>query len=315
MRACPGVARPVCPRSAFRPPPGLFALFASGSRPLRCARVLRPLRRGAPVAASRARSGVIALAALAGPAPPRLRPPLYRPARVRACALRGRCCPRSPCAPFCGRLRAPCSVALAALRAWLRSLRGARLPLAGPPSGLRGRLPPPRAAGRPLGAFFRLAARGLTARVLRPLACAPRLPRGFSAALCAVLRCALQGFRRALPSGGATDPRDASLDALEPCLPAVASCSPWRACCVPAPLRFVLPFPSPLPFPAGEREGDGLESGPAGPTAASGSGSPGGADRTARRRQALPPPIVAAWSSLPFGRCAGLDRAAKKKSA
>lgn len=157
----------------------------------------RPLRRGAPAAASRARSGVCALASLAGPAP-RGFPP-GSPAR--------------PCAPLRGSCGARCrrcpGLALAALRAPVRSplLRlgrgpwASRRPAGAPPapsaSRLRGRLAPAPGACAALRAacLGPLAPGALTARPRlrglaggsvaafpgwgRPLPCAPppRRPR------------------------------------------------------------------------------------------------------------------------------------------
>jgi len=140
--------------------------------------------------------------------PPPLRGP--RPALCARCAARPSAL-RLPLHPrrACARCRAPrpalsppaLCLALAVLRApvWspLRRLgrgvalrRGSRLPLAPPPSGLRGRLAPARAAAPPLGALLSASRPGLAARVLAP-ACFPRAlwARGARVgSLCALLR-------------------------------------------------------------------------------------------------------------------------------
>ncbi len=105
--------------------------------------------------------------------PSGLRPALSRPALVRAVALRGRCCPRFLvlAAPSFAGFRFASRFALAPAAApRLPSSRGARFPLGPPPSGLRGRLAPPRGRRRPVAAFFPASAPGLfcsRARALR----------------------------------------------------------------------------------------------------------------------------------------------------
>ena len=111
-----------------------------------------PLRRGAPAAASRARSGVCALASLAVPAPRPFppAPPLGLPAGLRPCGRRS-------LAPSGSRfalasLRAPCSVALASSRARRAPARGpAGSPLGRPLRGFGGGWLRPRGPARPFG--------------------------------------------------------------------------------------------------------------------------------------------------------------------
>lgn len=144
------------------PPPGAFcALRGPPLRrgPFPCA---GPLRRGAPAAASRARSG--ALRPSPGP-PPGRAPRLPRSAPCARCraprALAGPVCLASPSAPAAGSLSGrPCSAP-----GRLRAARGpAGAPL-GPPSGLRGRLAPAPGLARPCGPRSgRVAPRGLAAR-------------------------------------------------------------------------------------------------------------------------------------------------------
>ena len=123
---CAPAGRAVRPSGSSGP---LFAHFASGSRPRRFASVLRPLRRGAPAAASRARSGVFALASLPAPAPLGLRPLLQSCRPCARCRAPWSAAPRQFLRPFSGCLRAPCSVALAASARPLGSLPGSQLPL------------------------------------------------------------------------------------------------------------------------------------------------------------------------------------------
>lgn len=142
--AVAGAVCPGCPSG----PAALFAHSASGTRPQRCACVLRPLRRGAPAAASRARSG------RCGPRfAPRARPssaPAAASKLPSVCALSrsvvgsGRAV---PAASVCGRLRAPYSVALApfVLALVLCPARGFLSPC---PLGLRSSLPRLRRARR-----------------------------------------------------------------------------------------------------------------------------------------------------------------------
>lgn len=142
----------------------LFALSASGAWPASFGRVPRPLRRGAPGAASRVRP-------LASPAPRPLRPRLCRSAL--ACALRARraLAAAGPLPLALAALRVSLAVALATLGRGSAAAVGRRF-LSGPPacaaSGAAASGPGPCAAL--CAAFFRPRPGAFFARVrLRPL--------------------------------------------------------------------------------------------------------------------------------------------------
>lgn len=153
-------------RGHNRPHPGRVGVALLHPHPLLCARLVgplarpfcalrvlprrgpcpcaRPLRRGAPAAASRARSGVCALASLAGPAPRGFPPgsPARGPARGPFPASVPARCRRCPGLALAA-LRAPCSLALASSRARPLGFASARrVPPAPSAARLRGRLAP-----------------------------------------------------------------------------------------------------------------------------------------------------------------------------
>ena len=155
--------------------------------------VLRPLRRGAPAAASRARSGVCA-PRCARPGPPRAPPAAASSLGLclRACALGGLSLAPAAFGPGLAALRASCSVALAALGLGPCAARGSPLPLGAPL----------RASGA--------AGSGRGRCRLRRLLCRFAAPAFVVLACCA--RCACVGFcglvlspappRPAAPAGG-----------------------------------------------------------------------------------------------------------------
>lgn len=137
-----------------------------------------PLRAGPPAAGSRARSGVCALASLAGPGP-RPSPP-GSPARPLCAAvrLRGLSLAPGPLPPHPLRCGLP-AVALAPLRGGCGPAGGPAGAPSGPPAlrRLRGRLAPPRGRWRPCGRLLRPAPGALCSARLR--ACAVRFAVGF----------------------------------------------------------------------------------------------------------------------------------------
>ena len=189
MRACPGVARSVCPRSAL-------------GRPRAFLRTSRPALARVAALAGCVRSGAAR--------PPHLGPLRQPPASKlsRSPALARSAARQRPGSPFacspavCG---LPCggAVALAACAPAFSSSPGSPAPPASPPSGLRGRAAPaPGALGGLRPPFLRGAPPGPFPRAfaLRGCACAgARL--SFLARLCRLLLpCALPA--PAAPAGG-----------------------------------------------------------------------------------------------------------------
>ena len=221
------------------PPSGAF--LRSPRPPLRrgpcpCA---GPLRRGAPAAASRGRSGVFALASLAGPAPGPC-PPAPPLGLVRAFALRRLSLASSGLAVPSAPVRAPCSVALPALRAGCRQRVAPPGPPSARPSGFGGGWLRPRGPARPFGPL-------VWGRWPPGPFCAPAPARAcwrvFPGALLAV-GLSPAAPRPAAPAGGSRGP-EARLGGLRP--PPASRSAPPEGRVSRAPLRH------PAPVGAGPR--------------------------------------------------------------